>query len=283
MPNAIVVCRPLLSFPIVVHHLISCAVSSATIIVRLCHCCLPLPSLSAAAVVVCCCCLLPRIHHCHSAVSTVSHRLLLSFPIVVHHLITCAVTVCCHRLPPLPSFSAAVVFCCRSHHHHSAVSALSHHPLSSFSLLGCRPILHAVVVCRHCCPSLLLSTIALIVRHRRLPPSQTSLPLHCLLCLLPPSLIATSSLHQPSLKILVSHCQPPPPFLICGKLSCHLSSTIIVPLVTADVAHLWQSLIAAIFTSCSLVPPTLACIPRHLLPQSASAVAIDLRLSSLLL
>jgi hypothetical protein len=239
-------------------------------IVRLCHhccnhhCCPPLLLLSATAIFRC------RSHHCHSAVSAVSCFPLLSLPVVVCCLILRAVIVslCRHCLPS--SLSTAAIFRHCIHHCYSAVSAVSCRPLLSFPILVHHPILHAVIIHQHHCMPQLLSAVAVIVRHRHLPLPQTSLSLYHLHRLLPPSLTATSSLCQPSLKNLISHHQPLHPFLFCSILSCHLSSTILTPHVTADVACLWQSFIAAIITSPPLVLPTLACSPHHLLPQPAS-------------
>jgi hypothetical protein len=50
----------------------------------------------------------------------------------------------------------------------------------------------------------------------------------------------------------------------------------------ADVAHLWQSLVADIATSHLPVLLTLTSSSCHPLPQSALLVAVELRLSSLL-
>ncbi len=107
--------------------------SSTTIAVHRCHLPPPQPSLPLRVSTIACC---P----------------LLSTPFVVPHQILHAVVVRhCHCLPSL-SLSAAAVFCHRSHHHHSAVSALSHRPLSSFPITVRRPIMCVIVVrhpCRH--------------------------------------------------------------------------------------------------------------------------------------
>jgi hypothetical protein len=84
-------CRPILSVPFVVRRPILHAV-----VVRCC-CCPPLPSSSAAAVFLRCS------HHHHSAVFTVSHCPLLSFPITVRRPITRVVVVRHRCHPPLPA------------------------------------------------------------------------------------------------------------------------------------------------------------------------------------
>ncbi len=135
-----------------------------------------MPSLSAAFVVRRCCCpLLPSlslsstavdIHHHHDLppqlslplrVFTISHRPVLSIPFVVCCPILHAVVVCRCRCPPLPSSSHAAVFRRQSHHHHSAVSAISHRPLSTFPMAVHNPIPRVV-----------------IVRHRHYPPPSSS-------------------------------------------------------------------------------------------------------------
>ncbi len=156
-PNAVVVCRPLSSFPLVVCCLISRAcrhhpsplLSAAVVIRHWCHCPLS-PLLSAAAIIRRCS------HHCHSTVSTFSCRPLLSFPIVVQRPILHAVIVRRYCCPPLPSSSAATIFHRHRHHHNSAVSAVSHCLLSSFPIAAHRQILRIIVVrLRHHPPQLL--------------------------------------------------------------------------------------------------------------------------------
>ncbi len=104
------------------------------------------------------------------------------------------------RPPPLLSLSAATVFRCRhlsrSHHRHSAVSAVSHHPLSSFPIIIRRPISRAIVIRQRRRPPPSSSAVAVVVHRRGLPPLQPSLPLSCLRRLLPPSFLP--------------HCSPPP-------------------------------------------------------------------------
>ncbi len=85
-------CRPPLSISFLVCHPILHAV-----VIHHCHC-PPLPLSSATAV------FHRRNHHHHSAVSAVSYRPLLSFPIAFRHLITLVVIIChsCYS-PPLLS------------------------------------------------------------------------------------------------------------------------------------------------------------------------------------
>jgi hypothetical protein len=130
-----------------------------------------------------------------------------------------AAVVVCHqrRPPPPPLLSTAAMFRSRSHYHHSAVSTISHRPLSSFSIAARCPILRVVIVRHRCHSPPLLSAIAV-------------------------PLLALS---------LTSRCW----LLRYVDL----------------LARLWQSLVGAVITSHPPVLPTLACSPRHLLPQSASA------------
>ncbi len=154
LSNAVVVCRPFSSFPLVV-----CRPISHAVIVRHCrHPPLPLSSFPTIDV-----------HRCHDPplqpslplrVSAVSCRPPLSIPFAVRHPILHAIVVRHCRCPPSPSLSAAAIFHCCSHHHHSAVSAVSHHPLSSFSIPVRRPITHVIIlICHHCHPPPLLSAI----------------------------------------------------------------------------------------------------------------------------
>jgi hypothetical protein len=113
MPNAVVVCHPLSSFPVKIRRLILHAV--VVVCCRcLCRClCLPRhcppPLLSAAAAAISFC----RSHHCHSAVSTISCHLILSFLTIVPCLILHAVIVRHrHCLPPL-SAAFAIIICHR--------------------------------------------------------------------------------------------------------------------------------------------------------------------------
>jgi hypothetical protein len=159
-PNAVVVCCSLSSLLLVARHWILHAVIIRPL------CCLPLsssacchrppprPSLFAATI------FRHRSHHRHSAVSAFSCHPLLSFPVVVRRPILHDVFFRRYCCPPLLSLSTAAVFHCHSHHHHSAVSAVSHRPLLSFSIAVRRPILHVVVVCQRHHPLPLSSTIA---------------------------------------------------------------------------------------------------------------------------
>ena len=169
--NAIVVHRPLSSFPLLVCHPILRAV-----IVCRCHCSLLLSSarhhrchhppspLSLSASIV--------IHRRHLPplkpslplrVSTVSCRPLLSVPFVVRHPISHAVVVHRCRCLPSPLSSVAAIFRHCSHHHHSAVSAVSHCPLLSFPIaVCCPPPNHA---CRRRPPP--SSSATVVVRRRR--------------------------------------------------------------------------------------------------------------------
>ncbi len=200
MPNAIVCCL-LLSFPIIVCHPILRA-----IVVRCCRL-PPLPSLSAAAI------FHRRSHHCHSAVSAVTCRLLLSFPVVVRcpilrAIVIChgnclpgllsavAAVVCCHRLPPLQPL---LPLCCLRH-------------LSPPTLvLPCRSP-PPNLVCPHCLPPSLSTTI---VNHhcRRRPPLPSSATAAIIttppspLCLLPlPMSLVCGSALLPPLSPLIRWC-----------------------------------------------------------------------------
>jgi hypothetical protein len=97
--NAVVVRRPLPTFPVVVRRPISRA-----IVVR---CLRPPPS--SAAIAVFRCRHLRRSHHCHSAVSAVSRHPLSSFPIIVRRTISGAVVIRRRRRPPPSSSAVAVV------------------------------------------------------------------------------------------------------------------------------------------------------------------------------
>jgi hypothetical protein len=148
LSNAVVVCRPLSSFPLVVRRPILRALSSDAVIVCRCHCS-PLPLLSSATIVVRHHHLLPLQPSLPLCVSLVSCHPLSSFPFIVHRPILHAVDVCCCCCPSLLLLSAAAVFRRRSHHHHSPVSAISHHPLSSFPIAVRRPIKLVVIVRHH--------------------------------------------------------------------------------------------------------------------------------------
>ncbi len=89
-------CHPLFSFPVVVRRLILHAVVFCR------YCFPPLLSLSAAAV------FHRHSHHHHSAVSAVSHRPLLSFPIAVFCPILRVLVVRHRRHPPLLLSAVAV-------------------------------------------------------------------------------------------------------------------------------------------------------------------------------
>ena len=124
-----------------------------------------------------------------------------TFPVKVRRPISRAVVVRCRRPPPSLLSSTAAVFRCRhlrrSHHRHSAVSAVAHRPLSSFPVIVRRPISRVVIICRRRRPPPSSSSaVAVVVRHRGLPPSQPSSPLSCLRRLSPPSSLP--------------HCSPPP-------------------------------------------------------------------------
>jgi hypothetical protein len=161
MPNAVVVCCPLSSFALVVHRLILRAV----VICRLCcpplslstlaaiacslHPPQPPPLLSATTVGIRRTIFCRHSHHRHSAVSAVSCRPLLSFPIIVRCPILHAVVVLHCRCPPLPLLSATTVF------HTTAI------------------------ITTHCLRH--LSPPALVLPHHSLPPNLTCR------CCLPPS------------------------------------------------------------------------------------------------
>jgi hypothetical protein len=168
-PNASIVCCPLSTFPAVV-----CLPTLCAVIVHHHHL-LPLLLSPAAAVFhrrhLC------RSHHCHSAVSTISHCLLSSFLIIVCRSISRAIVDCHHLSPLLPSLSAATVFHFCSHYCHSAVSTISCHR-RFLPFVVHHPILHAFVNHRcHLCPATLLSASTIIIRRCHIPPLQPSLPL----------------------------------------------------------------------------------------------------------
>jgi hypothetical protein len=149
MLNAVIVLRPLLTFPVVVCRPILCAVV-------LC-CCRPPPSSTTIAFVVCRCCLL----------------LLPSLPQPSSPL-----RCLCHLLPP-------------------ALVLPRHSP---------PPNLASLVICHRRRPPPLSSGIAVIVRHRGLPPSQPSLPLSCLQHHSSPSSLPHCSLPP---ELACPRCPPP--------------------------------------------------------------------------
>jgi hypothetical protein len=170
--DAIVVCRPLSSFPLIVCH----PISSAVVV---CHChCPPSPlSSSAIAVVVVrhrCCRLLPSPLSSSAFTVAIAH----------HH---------CHPLPP-SSASAAIIatLCLRRLLPSALVCPLHNLPPN----LAC-----------HCCLPLLLSAFAIIVCHRHLPLPQPSSPHCCLRRLSPPALV----LPHCSLPPNHACCRRPPP------------------------------------------------------------------------
>ncbi len=131
------------------------------VVVHRCRCCRPPSPLSSSAAIV--------IHRSHLPplqpssplrVSAASRRPLLSVPFVVRCPILHAVVVRCCHCPPLPWSSATPVFRRRSHYHHSAVSAVSHRPLSSFPIAVCHPITCVVIIRHHCHPPPSLSAVA---------------------------------------------------------------------------------------------------------------------------
>jgi hypothetical protein len=138
--------------------------SSAAFIIRR-YCCPPSPSSPTAAILVRRCS-----HHCHSAVSAFSCRPFFSFPVLVRRPISHAVGFRSYRCLPLLLSSAAAVFHRHSNHHHSAVSTISHHPLSSFSIAVRRPILRVVII-RHRCHPLPLSSAIAVPPLLLLPPT----------------------------------------------------------------------------------------------------------------
>ncbi len=152
LSNAVVVCHPLSSFPLVVRH----PILHAVVVHHLC--CPPLSS-STVTIVVVCCRLLPLLS-LPLRVSAVSRCLLLSFPFVLCRPISHAIVVHCCRCPPLPSSSAAAILCCHSHHHHSAVSVVF---LTALVLPHCSlPPNHT---CRHRPPPLSSATNVVYRRH----------------------------------------------------------------------------------------------------------------------
>ncbi len=145
-----------------------------------------------------------------------------------------------------------------------------------FPIVVRQPNLRAILV--RCCrrPLPLFSAIAIIICHRH----------HCLsptFChLLPPSLIATSSLHQPSFQILVSHCRRhrrffsaiSPPLVPHCHASCHCHRRL--SMAEPHPHHHW--LLSAIATDSPLQSALIISFPNRSL-----LVAVDLHSSSLLL
>jgi hypothetical protein len=161
LSNAVVVRRPLSSFPLVVHRPIL-----RTVVVRRLH---PLPLLSSTVAVVVVC-----RHRCppppSSAVAAVIATLCLCLqcllpPALVLPLCSLRPNLACCCCPPLSLSAFAVVVCHQllpppqpsSPLHRSAVS---HRLLSSFPIAVRHPIMHVVVVCHRGHPPPLLSTIA---------------------------------------------------------------------------------------------------------------------------
>ncbi len=140
--------------------------SSAAVGVRRCRCHHPpLPLLLSAVTVVvvrCCCC--PALPSSASAavIATLCLRRL-SLPALVHPLCSPPPNLACHchLLLLLSLLSTAAIFCRRSHHHHSAVSTVSHCPLSSFPIAVRRPIACVVIVRHRCHPPPSFSAVAI--------------------------------------------------------------------------------------------------------------------------
>jgi hypothetical protein len=88
--------------------------------------------------------------------------------------------------------------------------------------------------------------------------------------------------------IVVHHRHHPPlPLTSAAAVFCqrshHCHSTILTaPLVTANIACLWQSLIAAIVTSQPPVPQLLSAALIIFFPNQPPLIAVELRSSSLL-
>jgi hypothetical protein len=175
MPNALVVCHPLLTFPTIV-----CRPILHAVIIR-CRCLPPLPLSSAAAVFHChhlCCS-----HHHHSTVSAVSCRPISSFPIIVRRPILQAIVIR-HRCHP-PSLSSAVsVVVCHRHLPPLQPSLPLHciwHHLPLLSLPHCSPPPNLACLC---CPPPQSSSAPVVVCHRPL-------------CLPTPSSIAAAIIATP--------------------------------------------------------------------------------------
>ncbi len=175
LSNAVVVCRPFSSFPLVVRcpisHAVVSGLSSTAFVVRRC-CCPPSPSSSSVTVNVHCRHDPPLQPSLPICVAAISCHLLLSILVVCRPILH-AVVVCRCRCPPLLSSTAAAVFRCRSHLHHSAVSAISHRPLSSFPIAVRRPITPVIVVRHHPHPP--PSSSAVAVPPLVLPPTRCRL------------------------------------------------------------------------------------------------------------
>jgi hypothetical protein len=141
------------------------------------------PSSSAAVVV--------RHHHCHCLLTPLSPS---AFTVVV---------VCRRRHPPPPSYASTAIIatpCLRR----LLAPALIRPLCSPLPNLAC-----------HCCPPLLLSAFAIVIRRRRLPLPQPSSPLRCLCHLSPPTLV-------------LPHCTPPPNQAYCCRPPPPSSATVII-------------------------------------------------------
>jgi hypothetical protein len=146
----------------------------------------------------------------------------------------------CHRCPPLSLFAAVVVRHCHCHrpplpllsstavliHRRHLpplqpslplrVSAISHHPLLSIPFIGCRPILHAVII-RRCCCLPLLSSSAAAAAIITVPLSLPSLTYRS--CLFPSQSAAQSHVSLLSATIIIRHrCHPPSQYLHSSSL-----------------------------------------------------------------
>ncbi len=178
MLNAVVVCRPLPTSPVVVRRPISRAVvvrcrrpppSSAAIAVVVHRRCLPLPPSS------------PQPSSPLRCLRRLSPPALVlpphSLPPRSHKPSSSAAVVVCHcRSPPSPSLSAAAVFHPCSHHRHSAVSGVSRH-CRPFPIVVRHPILRAFVIHRRPSPQLLPLPLPLLVDCCLCPPPSLSPPL----------------------------------------------------------------------------------------------------------
>ncbi len=107
----------------------------------------------------------------------------------------CTIVVHCRHLPPLQLSSPL------------RVSAISHRPLLSFPFVVCRPISHAVVIHRCCCPPLpsLSATVVFRCRGHHHHLAVSTVFYH-------PLLSFPIAFHCPIMCVIVVHhrCHPPP-------------------------------------------------------------------------
>ncbi len=130
------------------------------------------------------------------------------------------------------------------------------------------------------CPPLLSSAFAFVVRHCRLPALQPSLPLCCLRCLLPPTLVLPCCTPPPN---LASHCHLPPllsAMIIICQCCCCLPPPSSTATISLPLCCFCCLLPPVLILPCHSLTPNLACCCH--LPWSASAIAIIVRCRRLL-